>query len=99
MEKASAILDERITANDLRHTFANELYQRIGNLEKVRDALGLSSIKGAQVYAQIELMPHVGKESDVKSPIPDMDTTCIEGTLLMLDDVTPHVAVVVQILS
>ncbi len=48
MEKACAGLDGQFTPNDLRHTFATALYQETGNVESVRVALGLSSLKPEQ---------------------------------------------------
>ena len=89
-----------MTVNDLRHTFGSELYRATGDLETVRRALGHSSIKATQIYAPLNARdsedtgspPHVDKDSDI-------DPVSISGTLLMLDDVTPHVAIVVQAVS
>ncbi|MCH8292620.1 hypothetical protein IH992_16120 [Candidatus Poribacteria bacterium] len=75
MEKASTILGQKFTLNDLRHTFATQLYQKSEDLESVRVALGLSRFKLQQIAMYTNSSesgvssgkrPHVESDNDVE---------------------------------
>ncbi|MFQ6041580.1 MAG: two-component regulator propeller domain-containing protein, partial [Candidatus Poribacteria bacterium] len=76
LKNACANLGHQFTPNDLRHTFAAELYQKTGDLESVRVALGLRSLKPEQIAMytsssesgepRVSLL-HGEKESDVET--------------------------------
>ena len=81
LKNAGTALGQQFTPNDLRHTFATELYQKTGDLESVRVALGLRSLKPEQVAmytrssesgaSKVSLL-HGEKESDVETSPPEL---------------------------
>ena len=102
MQKVSAVLDQKFTLNDLRHTFATELYGETEDLEFVRIALGLSRLKSEQAAMYIRSCE--SRSDEVSQPLVNthasaakLESPSIEGTILMLDSLTPHVSIVVQV--